>query len=110
MKRILLLVCFSIQLFIAKAEEGMLIPSLIEAFEDGEYDILVGTQMVTKGLDFTNVSLVGVLNADSLLFYPDFRAMERAYQLLLQVSGRAGRREKRGNVLIQIGNVHHVIA
>ena len=83
---------------------------IIEAFEDGEYDILVGTQMVTKGLDFTNVSLVGVLNADSLLFYPDFRGMERAYQLLLQVSGRAGRREKRGNVLIQIGNVHHVIA
>lgn len=83
---------------------------IIAAFEDGEYDILVGTQMITKGLDFTNVSLVGVLNADSLLFYPDFRAMERAYQLLLQVSGRAGRREKRGNVLIQIGNVHHVIA
>jgi len=83
---------------------------IIEAFEEGAYDILVGTQMVTKGLDFTNVSLVGVLNADSLLYYPDFRAMERAYQLLLQVSGRAGRREKRGNVLIQIGNIHHVIA
>jgi primosomal protein N' (replication factor Y) len=83
---------------------------IIEAFEEGVYDILVGTQMVTKGLDFTNVSLVGVLNADALLYYPDFRAMERAYQLLLQVSGRAGRREKRGNVFIQIGNVHHVIA
>ena len=83
---------------------------IIEAFEEGVYDILVGTQMVTKGLDFNNVSLVGVLNADALLYYPDFRAMERAYQLLLQVSGRAGRREKRGNVLIQIGNVHHVIA
>lgn len=83
---------------------------IIEAFEEGAYDILVGTQMVTKGLDFTNVSLVGVLNADALLYYPDFRAMERAYQLLLQVSGRAGRREKRGNVFIQIGNVHHVIA
>lgn len=83
---------------------------LIDAFEDGEYDILVGTQMVTKGLDFDRVSLVGVLNADALLFYPDFRAMERAYQLLLQVSGRAGRREKRGKVTIQIGNVHHAIA
>lgn len=82
---------------------------IIEAFEEGEFDILVGTQMVTKGLDFTNVSLVGVLNADALLYYPDFRAMERAYQLLLQVSGRAGRREKRGKVVIQIGNVHHVI-
>jgi primosomal protein N' (replication factor Y) len=83
---------------------------IIEAFEEGEFDILVGTQMVTKGLDFTNVSLVGVLNTDALLYYPDFRSMERAYQLLLQVSGRAGRREKRGKVMIQIGNVHHVIA
>lgn len=83
---------------------------IIEAFEDGAFDILVGTQMVTKGLDFENVSMVGVLNADALLFYPDFRAMERAYQLLLQVSGRAGRRGKRGKVFIQIGNIHHVLA
>lgn len=82
---------------------------IIEAFEDGEYDILVGTQMVTKGLDFNRVSLVCVLNADALLFFPDFRAMERAYQLLLQVSGRAGRREKRGKVAIQIGNIQHAI-
>ena len=82
---------------------------IISALEDGELDILVGTQMVTKGLDFNNVSLVGVLNADALLYYPDFRAIERAYQLLMQVSGRAGRREKRGNVYIQMGNVHHVI-
>lgn len=82
---------------------------IIEAFEDGEYDILVGTQMVTKGLDFNRVSMVGVLNADAILFYPDFRATERAYQLLLQVSGRAGRREKRGEVVIQIGNIQHAI-
>lgn len=82
---------------------------IIEAFEEGEFDILVGTQMVTKGLDFSNVSLVGVLNADALMFYPDFRAFERAYQLLVQVSGRAGRRDIRGRVTIQIGNVHHVM-
>ena len=83
---------------------------IIDAFESGQYDILVGTQMVTKGLDFSNVSLVGVLNADALLYYPDFRAMERAYQLLTQVSGRAGRREKQGKVIIQIGNTEHTLA
>ena len=82
---------------------------LIEKFEDGDYDILVGTQMVTKGLDFSNVNLVGVLNADALLRYPDFRATERAYQLLTQVSGRAGRRAKRGKVIVQISNVQHAI-
>lgn len=80
---------------------------IMEAFESGQYNILVGTQMVTKGLDFGNVSLVGVLNADALLYYPDFRAMERAYQLITQVSGRAGRREKQGKVIIQIGNTQH---
>ncbi|MCB0513533.1 MAG: primosomal protein N', partial [Bacteroidetes bacterium] len=66
---------------------------IIHAFEDGIYDILVGTQMVTKGLDFKNLQLVGVLNADALLYFPDFRAIERAYQLLVQVSGRAGRKD-----------------
>lgn len=81
--------------------------NLIAQFEDKEIDILVGTQMVTKGLDFDNVSLVGVLNADQMLYYPDFRAFERAYQLMAQVSGRAGRKVKRGKVIIQSHNPHH---
>lgn len=83
--------------------------SIIETFEQSEADILIGTQMVTKGLDFENVQLVGVLSADSLLYYPDFRAMERAYQLLSQVSGRAGRSEEDGQVMIQISNPAHPI-
>ena len=82
---------------------------IIAQFAEGEAEILVGTQMVTKGLDFSNVGLVGVLNADSLLHYPDFRAMERAWQVLHQVSGRAGRSEQKGEVYIQIGNPSHPI-
>jgi primosomal protein N' (replication factor Y) len=82
---------------------------IIQAFQDGDYDILVGTQMITKGLDFKQVQLVGVLNADALLYFPDFRAMEKAYQLLIQVSGRAGRKDIIGNVFIQISNVEHPI-
>lgn len=74
---------------------------LLSQFRQGEIDILVGTQMVTKGLDFANVSLVGIISADQLLSLPDFRANERAYQLMEQVSGRAGRHEKPGKVLIQ---------
>ncbi|MGE3825401.1 MAG: primosomal protein N', partial [Bacteroidia bacterium] len=74
---------------------------LIENFEDGNIDILVGTQMLTKGLDFDNVGLVGILNADGMLNFPDFRAHERSYQLMAQVSGRAGRKQKRGKVIIQ---------
>ncbi len=74
---------------------------IIEDFDAGEIDILTGTQMVTKGLDFDNVGLVGVLQADHLLSYPDFRSHERAFQLMTQVSGRAGRKEKQGRVLIQ---------
>lgn len=82
---------------------------LIEAFEEQEIDILVGTQMLAKGLDFSNVSLVAVIRADSLLNFPDFRAHEKAFQLLTQVAGRAGRREERGKGFIQTYNLEHQI-
>ncbi len=75
--------------------------TIIGDFEQQRVDILIGTQMITKGLDFDNVSLVGIMNADSMLNYPDFRAFERSYQLMAQVSGRAGRKHKRGKVIIQ---------
>lgn len=74
---------------------------LIDEFENRRVDILVGTQMVTKGLDFDNVSTVGVLNVDSILNFPDFRSFEKAYQLVVQVSGRAGRKDRNGKVYIQ---------
>ncbi|WP_421918070.1 replication restart helicase PriA [Marinifilum sp.] len=82
---------------------------IIYQFEQQEIDILVGTQMVSKGLDFDNVSLVGILNADSMLNYPDFRAYERSFQMMAQVSGRAGRKKKRGKVLIQTYTPDHDI-
>ncbi len=82
---------------------------IINALEQQEIDILVGTQMLTKGLDFRNVKLVGIMNADNMLNFPDFRAHERSFQLMLQVSGRAGRTEERGKVLIQTYNPHHAI-
>ncbi|MEQ8908012.1 MAG: primosomal protein N' [Vicingaceae bacterium] len=82
---------------------------IITAFQEKEIDILVGTQMVTKGLDFDDVGLVGVLNADNMLHFPDFRAFERSYQLMSQVSGRAGRKGERGKVLIQTFNPDHQI-
>ena len=82
---------------------------IITSFQEHEIDILVGTQMLTKGLDFNNVTLVGVLNADNLLNFPDFRAHERSYQLMVQVAGRAGRAKKRGKVAIQTFNPHHQI-
>ncbi len=82
---------------------------IISSFENKEVDILVGTQMVTKGLDFRHVKLVGVLNADQLINFPDFRAHERSFQLLQQVAGRAGRTDIRGKVIIQTYNPHHTI-
>lgn len=83
---------------------------IIDGFKNREIDVLVGTQMLAKGLDFDNVSLVGVMNADNMLYHPDFRAFERSYQMLTQVSGRAGRSEKRGKVVIQTYNpLHNII-
>jgi primosomal protein N' (replication factor Y) len=82
---------------------------IISGFEHGEIDILVGTQMVTKGLDFDRVGLVGVLNADALIRFPDFRAAERSFQLLAQVAGRSGRRFRQGKVLIQTFQPQHPV-
>jgi primosomal protein N' (replication factor Y) len=82
---------------------------IISDFEQQTTNVLVGTQMVTKGLDFANVSLVGIINADSIIHYPDFRAHERAYQMFVQVSGRAGRKGKKGKVLIQTSDPTQVI-
>ncbi len=81
----------------------------VNAFEQGEADILIGTQMVTKGFDFGRVSLVGILNADNLLYNPDFRASERAFQLMTQVAGRAGRRSAAGEVVIQTSDPDHPV-
>ncbi|HMG94548.1 MAG TPA: primosomal protein N', partial [Chryseolinea sp.] len=81
--------------------------TIIDHFERGETNILVGTQMVTKGLDFNNVSLVGIFNADRMIHFPDFRSYERAFQLITQVSGRAGRRDKPGQVVIQTSSPDH---
>lgn len=82
---------------------------IITDFEQGKVDILVGTQMVTKGLDFERVSLVGILNADNMLNFPDFRSHERAFQLMAQVSGRAGRKNKRGTVVLQTTTPEHPV-
>ena len=82
---------------------------IVERFERRETDILVGTQIVTKGFDFEGVATVGILNADNLLTAPDFRAMERAFQLMMQVAGRAGRHNNRGRVIIQTAQPKHPV-
>ncbi len=82
---------------------------IISDFEEHKVDVMVGTQMVTKGLDFDKVSVVGVLDADSMLNFPDFRAHERSFQLMAQVSGRAGRKEKQGLVVIQTSQPEHPV-
>ncbi len=91
----------------AKSKHGH--EEIIRSFEERQFDILVGTQMLSKGLDFEHVSLVGVINADSLLSFPDFRAHERAMQLLMQVGGRAGRKHQQGKVIIQTSMPNHFV-
>ena len=83
--------------------------NIITGFEEQKIDILVGTQMVTKGLDFDHVSTVCILNADNMLSFPDFRSEERSFQLMAQVSGRSGRKKKRGSVIIQTYNPAHPV-
>jgi len=80
---------------------------IIDSFKNREVDILVGTQMLAKGLDFENVSLVGIMNADTMLYHPDFRAFERSFQMITQVAGRSGRSDKKGKVVIQTYNPNH---
>lgn len=83
--------------------------NLIHEFAEGKIDVLIGTQMVAKGLDFENVTTVGILNADHLINFPDFRANERAFQLMTQVAGRAGRRKEQGKVYIQTSKPDHYV-
>ena len=83
--------------------------NIIRDFEQHKVDILIGTQMISKGLDFERVSLVGILNADNMLNFPDFRASERAFQMIAQVSGRAGRKHKRGMVVLQTSQPEHPV-
>ena len=82
---------------------------ILSEFATGKTDILIGTQMISKGLDFERLTVVGILDADSMLHFPDFRAYERSFQLIEQVSGRAGRRNNRGKVIIQTADPSHII-
>ncbi len=86
------------------ARSGISIARLLERFANGEVDILLGTQMIAKGLDFENATLVGIINGDTGLYLPDFRSGERVFQLIYQASGRAGRRQKQGEVVLQTWN------
>jgi primosomal protein N' (replication factor Y) len=81
--------------------------NIIADFENNKFQILVGTQMLTKGLDFKNVALVGVVNADSLIYFPDFRSQEKCFQLIQQVAGRSGRSKDQGEVIVQTFNPNH---
>lgn len=83
--------------------------SIIKDFENGDIDIMVGTQMLSKGLDFDKLEFVGVVNADHLINFPDFRSVERSYQMLVQVAGRAGRRDKPGTVMVQTYQPWHKV-
>ncbi len=83
--------------------------TIIDSFEKGEIDVLVGTQMVSKGLDFDKVSVVGIVDADRMLYFPDFRSFEKAFQMITQVSGRAGRRDKSGLVIVQTANTEQPV-
>jgi len=85
------------------------VEKLIRDLEEAQTDILIGTQMISKGLDIENLTVVGILNIDGMLFYPDFRAHERCFQLAAQVSGRAGRRKTRGKVIIQTADPYHPV-
>jgi len=85
------------------------VEKIIQDLEEGKTDILIGTQMISKGLDIENLTVVGILNIDGMLFYPDFRANERCFQLAAQVSGRAGRRKTRGKVIIQTADPYHSV-
>lgn len=96
-----------LDLDVARTKTGF--ERVIQEFDEHKIHILVGTQMITKGLDFENVSLVGILSADHLLNFPDFRASERAFDLMMQVSGRAGRRQKQGRVLVQTMNPRYKV-
>jgi primosomal protein N' (replication factor Y) len=83
--------------------------TILSDFAGGATDILIGTQMISKGLDFEKLTVIGIMDADSMLFFPDFRAFERSFQLMEQVSGRAGRRARRGKVIIQTADPSHII-
>ena len=89
------------RLDIDTSSSGNQLTSILQSFSNGEIDILLGTQMIAKGLDFPNATLVGIINADLGLHLPDFRVGERIFQLIYQASGRSGRRDKQGEVVIQ---------